>query len=69
MSRIQRRLHSRLNLILPGKLLKIREGLYQQLPEREWIFNRVEDNSVYLIDKKGAYGVVVRMEDINWNEY
>ena len=68
MSRIQRYSNSRLNSILSGKLLKIREGLYKQLREREWIFNRTEDNLIFLIHKNGAYGVVVRVEDIDWNE-
>ncbi len=54
--------------VLSGKLLKIREGLYKQLHEREWIFNRTEDNLIFLIHKNGAYGVVVRVEDIDWNE-
>jgi hypothetical protein len=57
-----------LNSILPGKPLKIREGLYKQLREREWIFNRIENNLIFLIHKNGAYGVVVRNEDIDWNE-
>jgi hypothetical protein len=59
---------SRLNSILSGKLLKLREGLYKQLRDREWIFNRVENNLIFLIHKNGAYGVVVQMEDIDWNE-
>jgi hypothetical protein len=68
MSRLQRFSGSRLNSILPGKPLKIREGLYKQLREREWIFNRIENNLIFLIHKNGAYGVVVRNEDIDWNE-
>jgi hypothetical protein len=58
----------RLDSILPGKPLKIREGLYKQLREREWIFNRTENDLIFLIHKDGAYGVVVRNEDIDWNE-
>jgi hypothetical protein len=68
MSRMERYPKSRLNSILPGKFLKLREGLYKQLREREWIFNRVENNLIFLIHKNGAYGVVVQMEDIDWNE-
>ena len=59
---------SRLNSVSSGKLLKLKDGLYRQLKEREWIFNRTEDNLVFLIHKEGAYGVVVRNEDIDWNE-
>ena len=59
---------SRLSSVSSGKVLKLKEGLYRQLKEREWIFNRTEDNLIFLIHKNGAYGVVVRMEDIDWNE-
>ena len=68
MSRIQKFSNSRLNSLLSGKHLKKREGSYKQLREREWIFNRTEDNLIFLIYKNGAYGVVVRVEDIDWNE-
>jgi hypothetical protein len=59
---------SRLRSVSSGKVLKLKENLYRQLKEREWIFNRTEDNLVFLIHKEGAYGVVVRNEDIDWNE-
>jgi hypothetical protein len=65
MSRIQR---SKVNPARSGKLLKLRDGLYRQLRDREWAFNRMEDNLIFLIHKNGAYGVVVRNEDIDWNE-
>ncbi len=68
MSRTQRLPNSKVHSILSGKLLRIREGLYKQLPEREWIFNRMENNLIFLIHKNGAYGVVVGIEDIDWNE-
>jgi hypothetical protein len=68
MPRMQRFSDSRLNSTSPGKLLKLREGLYKQLRDREWIFNRTENNLIFLIHKNGAYGVVVRNEDIDWNE-
>jgi hypothetical protein len=59
---------SRLNSVSSGKSLKLKDGLYRQLKEREWIFNRTENNLIFLIHKDGAYGVVVRIEDIEWNE-
>jgi len=58
---------ARLKSLSSGKLLKLREGLYRQLKDRQWIFNRTENNFIFLIYKDGAYGVVVRMEDIDWN--
>jgi hypothetical protein len=59
---------TRLKSLSSGKLLKLKDGLYRQLKERQWIFNRTENNLVFLIHKEGAYGVVVRNEDIDWNE-
>ena len=68
MSRIETLSDSKLNSLLSGKSLKIREGLYKRLREREWIFNRMENNLIFLIHKNGAFGVVVGIEDIDWNE-
>ena len=68
MSEIHRFQKNRLGTILSVKPLRIREGLYKQLREREWIFNRVENSLIFLIHKNGAYGVVVEFEDIDWNE-
>jgi hypothetical protein len=58
---------SRLSSVSSGNLLKLKDGLYRQLKEREWVFNRSENNLIFLIHKDGAYGVVVRIEDIDWN--
>ena len=69
MSRIQNIPKSKLNSIFSGKILRLREGLYKQLRDREWIFNKAENNLVFLIHKNGAYGVVVRIEDVDWNEF
>ena len=59
---------SRPDSILSGKLLRLRDGLYKQLRDREWVFNKVENDLIFLIHKNGAFGVVVRMEDIEWSE-
>ena len=59
---------SRLSSVSSGKVLKLKEGLYRQLKEREWVFNRTENNLIFLVHKDGAYGVVVKNEDIDWNE-
>ena len=59
---------ARLSSVSSGKVLKLKEGLFRQLKEREWIYNRTENNLIFLIHKDGAYGVVVRIEDIEWNE-
>jgi len=67
MSNMHRYPNKRLRSILPGRPLKIREGLYSQLRDREWIFNRTENNLIFLIHKNGAFGVVVGIEDIDWS--
>jgi hypothetical protein len=59
---------ARLRSVSSGKLLKLKDGLYGQLKEREWIFHRTENNLIFLIHKEGAYGLAVRIEDIEWNE-
>ena len=66
MSHIDSIAKARLKSLPSGKLLKLKDGLYRQLKEREWIFNRTENNLIFLIHKDGAYGVVVRIEDIDW---
>jgi hypothetical protein len=68
MARIDSVAKARLVSVSSGKLLKLKDGLYKQLREREWIFNRTENNLIFLIHKDGAYGVVVRIEDIEWSE-
>ena len=68
MAGAQRIPNNRLSSILPGRPLRIRDGLYKQLRDREWIFNRAENNSIFLIHKNGFYGVVVRIEEIDWNQ-
>ena len=68
MSNMHRFPNKRLSSIFPGRPLKIREGLYKQLRDREWIFNRMQNNLIFLTHQSGAYGVVVRMEDIDWNQ-
>jgi hypothetical protein len=59
---------ARLKSLSSGNLIKLRDGLYRQLKERQWIFNRTENDLIFLANKEGAYGVVVRNEDIDWNE-
>ena len=58
----------RLSSVPSGKLLKLKDGLYKQLKERKWVFHRTEKNLVFLVHKEGAYGVVVKNEDMDWNE-
>ena len=47
MSGTQRYPNKRMSSILPGRPLKIREGLYKQLREREWIFKDGEQFDLF----------------------
>ncbi len=65
----QRHARSILNHIPRGVHLRLREDAYRQLKEREWIFSRTENNLIFLIHESGAYGLVVGIQDIDWNEF
>jgi hypothetical protein len=56
------------NSISPGKLLKLREGAYKQLMDRYWLFNKFENDTVFLIHDSRAYGIAVRTVDIDWED-
>ena len=58
----------RLKSLSAGMVLKLKDGSYQQLKDRQWILNPTENDLIFLIHKEGAYGVVVRNEDIDWKE-
>ena len=66
MSKIQRSV--RLNSTLSGKLVRLREENHKQVRELEWVFNRMDQKSIILVHKSGAYGLVVGNEDIDWDE-
>jgi hypothetical protein len=54
------------NSISPGKPITLREGVYNQLKDRDWLFNKFENDTVFLIHSTRAYGIAVRMTDIDW---
>jgi hypothetical protein len=58
-----------LNSIPRGKRLRLREGTYKQLKDREWIFSKIENNMIFLTHESGAYGLAVKIEDIDWSEF
>lgn len=55
--------------LTPGTRLKLRDDVYQQIKERIWIFNKMDCDGVHLIHESMAYGLIVRMEDIDWSEF
>ena len=67
MRQIPKTSRSRLSSVLPGTCLRLKEGVYRQLRDREWIFNRAEEQLIFLVHASGAYGVVVKEEAIHWN--
>jgi len=58
-----------LNYIAPGTRLRLREDVSQHVKEREWIFNKVKGNTIFLIHETGAYGIVVDIDDIDWTVF
>lgn len=54
------------NSISFGKALKLREGAYKQLKDRDWLFSKLENDTVFLIHSSRAYGIAVRIVDIDW---
>lgn len=66
--------HSRLrarriwNLMPPGKRIRLRDGVYRQIKEREWILKKIDSEGVHLLHESRAYGLVVKQEDIDWSD-
>jgi len=58
-----------LNHITPGKRLRLRDDVYRQIKEREWILNKINSDGVHLLHESRAYGLIVRMEDIDWSDF
>jgi len=58
-----------LNYVAPGSRLRLRGDACQQVKEREWIFNNVKDQMIFLIHETGSYGIVVSIEDIDWTGF
>jgi len=46
----------------------LREGVYRHLKEREWLFRRLENDTVSLVHHSGIFGMGVSIEDIDWNK-
>jgi hypothetical protein len=59
---------SYLRSLTRNRRLKLREGVYRHLKEREWLFSRVENDTVFLLHHSGIFGMGVRIEDIDWSE-
>ncbi len=48
--------------------LKLKENVYRYLKNREWLFNRMENNMVYLLDESGSFGMAVELDSIDWSK-
>jgi hypothetical protein len=49
-----------------GMPLRLREGVFRQLDDRDWLFNKLENETVFLIHESRAYGIAVKISDIDW---
>ena len=58
-----------LNHITPGKRLRLRDDVYKQIKQREWILNRIDSEGVHLLHESRAYGLIVRIEDVDWSDF
>jgi len=58
-----------LSHISPGKRIRLRDNAYRQIKDREWILNKIDSDGVHLLHESRAYGLIVRMEDIDWSEF
>ncbi len=47
--------------------LRLKENVYGYLKNREWLFNRMENDLVYLLDESGSFGMAVKIESIDWS--
>ncbi len=54
--------------ISPGKRVRLKDNVYRNIKDREWIFNRIEGNEVHLLHESKAYGLIVKIEDIDWDD-
>lgn len=52
-----------------GKRVRLRDGVYRWIKEREWILDRIDHEGVHLLHDTRAYGLIVRMEDIHWGGF
>lgn len=53
--------------IFPGKRLRLKNDVYRNIKDRVWIFNRIEGNEIHLLHESKAYGLIVKIEDIDWD--
>ncbi len=57
------------NYVAPGTRLRLRGEVYQQVKDREWIFNEVKDHMIFLVHEAGTYGIAVGIDDIDWTTF
>jgi hypothetical protein len=47
--------------------LRLKEHVYWNLKNRGLFFNRVGDETVYLLDESGVFGMAVKVDGIDWS--
>jgi hypothetical protein len=48
--------------------LRLKEGVYKSLKNRVWLFHRLENETIYLLDETGMFGIGVKVESIDWGK-
>lgn len=52
----------------PGSRLRLKDNVHKHIKDREWILNKIEGNEVHLLHESKLYGLIVKIEDINWDD-
>ena len=59
---------ARLRSLTRNTRLKLKEDVYRYIKNREWLFNKIENDTVYLLDESGVFGMGVKVENIDWSK-
>ncbi len=57
-----------ISLISRNTRLNLKENVYRYVNKREWLFNRIENDMVYLLDESDLFGMAVKVENIDWGK-
>lgn len=66
-ARVNKHPHWMFKHIPPGKRVRLREDACIRIKQREWIFDKIDSEGVHLLHESRAYGLIVRIEDVDWS--
>ena len=59
-----------LETIIPGEMITLRGDVLKHLKTREYLYEKMEiDNTIFILHKSGSFGLHVKIEDIDWEDY